>query len=141
MERPKPISDPASELKGGTAAPRRVRPPSIQDDSRSDKLKRFSELPGVVATTIGDSEGTLIDSRGEEDAEGLAAVSSFAFRGLAKVGETLGFGEASRVKVQSAKVAVFVVEDDEHTVTMRLALKSVTPQLEERLAKVIKQGD
>jgi predicted regulator of Ras-like GTPase activity (Roadblock/LC7/MglB family) len=80
-------------------------------------LTRFPEIRRAVA---GDRSGSVLDSVGEPDAEGFAAVTGSIAEQLTQAGESLGLGELRWVSVEGEKQASIIAIDEHVVVAGRL---------------------
>jgi len=80
-------------------------------------LTRFPEIRRAVA---GDRSGSVLDSVGEPDAEGFAAVTGSIAELVTKAGESLGLGEPRWVSVEGEKQASIIAIDEDAVVAGRV---------------------
>jgi hypothetical protein len=68
-------------------------------------LAAIGKLPEVKRAVVSDSGGALLESVGEPDPEGVAAVMGFCAAALGRAGELLGFGSVDRFVVTGVQTA------------------------------------
>jgi len=80
-------------------------------------LTRFPEIRRAVA---GDRSGSVLDSVGEPDAEGLAAVTGSVAELMTEVGESLVLDALHWVSIEGEKQASIIAIDDDAVVAGRV---------------------
>jgi predicted regulator of Ras-like GTPase activity (Roadblock/LC7/MglB family) len=62
-------------------------------------VSTISKFPEVRSAIVADLRGALLESAGEPDAEGIAAIVGFVTSAMAQAGDLLGIGGLQRIVV------------------------------------------
>ncbi|MBX2811585.1 MAG: roadblock/LC7 domain-containing protein [Myxococcales bacterium] len=100
-------------------------------------LEGLLAIPGVSSAVLGTTEGGLLGSVDEGDAEILAAVAGFAVTSMSDGAEHLGFGEFRELRVQGPAGNTLIVSDQRLLMIVRLESKAQPSKVAEALRELL----
>ncbi len=100
-------------------------------------LTAIASIPEVRSAMLCDPAGALLQSTGEPDAEGTAAVVGFLSATLAQLGEDLGLGPLYRVSAAGPAAATLLVGLGDSVLSVVIAPSSAFPAVENAIDSIL----